>query len=674
MALAGFEPTDGTVPQFGGLHAFPNSVRDAPTDPTVPSMIEDTRGLVEQFLELNHTFALDAITNANDAIAALSMAVVPPDLPDPPAEPHIITNFSAAAGLGFDAAVALGDIIPTSEDPFVPDDVSIPDITTDLPIYTSLGLSINIPDSPTLDDVPAPVEPGLDLDLVIPDAPAQDYGGSPDLDDISLPVYVAPTLPLFGDEAPEFDTLPPDPFLGWVEPEYTSDMRDAVQSVLLEMLAGGTGLPEDVERAIWERGRTREDANALKTIDIGYTEFSARGFDHPQGQLEKLIFSVIDDSNLKINALSRDVMIKQAELEQANRNFAVEKGLSYEQIYVGIFLAIVERNFQIAKFGVETQIQVFNSAVMAFNAERDVYNLKIAKYRIDLDATLVSLKHFEALVEVEKAKAEINTSKVEAYKARVQAYSAQVDAYKAVVQAVTAKADLQKNKVDIYRAQIDAMVAKINAQRSKFEAYDSRIKGETSKVQLEDANVRVYTSQVQAWSEKANVLIKEADLGLQTNRQKLDWNIANMQRVTSYNGQLLNVIQARLSSFQANVARSVAKYNADSEAYRFNLQSQVSLGQLGIAKYQALLEQWKVRAQEIIQYGTVQAESLRAAGVMASNMVSGALAGTHVSAGLSAGTSAAQNSSRSSSDSTNNNKSISDNASYSVVHNYAHRA
>lgn len=669
LTVDGFIPATGAPPGAG----FYNSNRDAPTDPTVPALIEETGDTVREFLNLNRGFVTNAIALANDTIGNLKTAILPPQLPDPPAAPTITTSFSAELGLGFESVPDLGQLSPQSIDAFHVDAVVIPDIESDIPTHTSLGLSINIPDSPTLDTVAEPAAPGLDLTFNIPAVPAKDYGGPPDLDQITIPAYTAPVLPVFNDSAPTFATLPPQPFIQWQEPVYLSGIKDATHDVIVEMLAGGTGIPADVENAIWERGRQREDRAALGVKDAAITQWTARGFDHPQGQLNKQIIAIDDDNARKINELSRDVMVKQADMEQSNRRFAVEKGLDYERIFTAIFLAVVERNFQIAKFAVETEIQVYNLQVTAFNVERQVFEAKIAKYRVDLEAALAYLKMFEALVEVEKAKAQMNLAKVQAYEAKVKAFAAQVEAYKAVIQAAGVKADLQKNLAEIYKSQIDGMVAKLNAQRSKFEAYDSRIKGETSKVAMEEANSRVFATRMQGWSEQATVILKRADVELQGNRQTLDWNIANMQRVTALSGTQLNEIQARLASFQANTARGTAKYEADKSSKMAELQANVSLSQVAIAKYGALLEQWKVRAGEIIQYGIVSAESVRAAGQIVSNMLSGALAGTHVSAGITAGASAGQSSSRSSADNTSQTKSVSENDNYSIIHSYAHR-
>ena len=666
---------EGYVPATGGgpSSAFYNAVRDAPVDPTVPEMMEDTRSLVEEFFTTNREFADDAIALALQTIEDLKESILPPDLPAPPAAPQIITRFEAELGIGFGGDTDLGGFQPQTIEEFNPDLVELPDIEGTMPAYTGLVYAITIPPSPTLEAVPEPAAPVIDTAFEIGSPPVQDIGGAPDLDEIVLPTYTAPVIPTFDGEPPSFNVAPPNPVIQWTEPTYTSELKTAVAAVLQTMLAGGTGLAPDVENAIWDRLRAREERAGQARIAAAYMELEARGWERPQGVLDALVESIRQDVEAKLNAASRDVAIEQAQLEQKNRQFAVQATLDYERIFTAIFLAITERNFEIAKFHVETEIQVYNLQITAFNVERQVFEAKIAKFRADLDAALAYLKMFEALVEVEKAKAAINVAKVQAYEAQVKAYGARVEAYKALVQAAGVHADAQKAKADVYRAQIEGMVAKLGAQRAKFELFDAQVRGEESKVRLEGVNAQVFATRVQAWGQTADKLLKRADLDFQQNQQQLNWNIANMQRVTAFSGQELNAIQARLAAYQANTSRSTAKFQADASVAQADLQAQVTLSQLSIARFQALLEEWKTRSQEIIQYGLATAESLRSTGQIVSTMLSGTLAGLHVSAGISAGASAGQSSSRTSSDQTSQSKSTNENNNYSITHNYQHR-
>lgn len=669
FALDGYIPATGTSDP-----AFYNAILDAPVDPTVPEIMGETRDVVTEYLDLNRSWVEEALTAGRAIMDTLGSLSLPPTLPDPPLPPNITSSFSALLGLGFSSEPSLGDIAPQIVEEFEPEDVVVPDITGDLPTYVSLGLTLNIPDTPTLDAVAEPTAPTIiDIDDDLDDPPEKSYGAAPDLIEIIIPTLPTLDTPDFDAEVPTFSILAPEPVIQWQEPVYTSDIKDAVGAVIQEMLDGGTGLPSDVEQALWDRARAREDSAAAGAVETAIEEWAARGFIVPTGLLNKQVQVAREDAARKINGLSRDIAIEQANLEQKNRQFAVTAALDYEKVFTAIFLAVVERNFQIAKFAVETQLQVYRLQVEAFRVELDVFNARIAKYKADLEVSLFTLQIFRAQVEAEKAKGELNNAKVAAFKAKVDAYGSEVEAYKALVQAVGVRADVQKSKADLYRSQIEGMVAKINAQRAKFDAYDSRIKAETAKISMEGVNAQVYETRVRAWGTASENLLKQSEFDFRANQQQLEWNVANMRRVSEYTGQQLAVIQARLASFNANVQRSVASYNAQSETQRLNVQATTSAQQTAIARYQVQTDQWKTRAQEAIQFGLANIESQRAIGQMISHWISGALAGTHVSAGISATASAGQTSSRQTSSQTSQQRSVHENSNYTVQHNYQHR-
>lgn len=648
-----------------------NSVRDTPMDPIVPEFLEDSSALVDRYLALNESFARQAFSDAQTALETLSAASFPTNLPNPPDMPTISAHASISAGLNFDDVPYIGPLITSDPGVFTPDIPEVPDFAGEIPEYVQIITGVSIPDPPSVTPVTLPAVPEIDTEFTVGDAPTPDYGVSPVLTEFELPVYIPPVLPLFNEAAPTFDETPPSPVIQWAEPAYSSDVQDAVKAVLEEMLAGGTGLPPAVELALWERGREREEARGEGEVAAAIAQWSTRGFSHPPGQLNGQVIMLRDKVGRQLNDLSREVMTKQADLEQKNRQFAVSAGLDYEKIFTAVFLAIVDRNFQIAKFTVETQVQIFNMLVTAFNVEQQIYAQKILKYKTDAEAAFLEVKAFEAQVGAVKAGAEMNVALTQAFGEKVKAYSAQVEAYNSTVKAAVARSDLQKNKVELYKAQIDGVTAEVNLQREQFVAYDSKIRGETSKVQLEEANSRAYVARVQGIGEQANIIFKEVDRNIAKDRLRLDWSIANMQRITTLNGQQVSQAQVQLSGYEAVNRKAVARYEADLKSEQASLQATIELGRLQVSKYEVLSQQWRARVQEVIQMAEIVAQSQRSAAQVAANLAAGALAGIHVSAGLSASGSASQSSSRAVSDSTGHSESYS--SGYNVNHNYQHQ-
>ena len=634
---------------------FENALLNAPVDPVVPAIIASTQETVEKFLNQNQTWANSAIETANNCIAALSTMKVPEDYADPPGVTSAVANFYDPTGVHFDDPPDLGSLTVTQPDAFTPTPVTIEDVSGEIPDYVPVVTSLHIPDAPTF-ALPAgkPTAPDITLVYTAPTAPVAGYGLPPTLDALNLPTYVAPVLPAFTDVPPTFDEIAPSPIISWVEPDYTVELD--VKSVLESMLAGGTGLPPAVETAIWERGRDRETRQANATLNANMVAWSSRGFAFPPGRLNGIQIALRDETQRKLNEISREVMIKQADLEQTNRNFAVTAGINYEQMFVNLFLAVVNRNFEIQKFQVETQIQVYNLKITTFNVQNEVFKAQVDLYKVRLEEKFADIKVFEALVGAEKAKAEINTAKVQAYEAQIKAYTADIEAYNSLIKAQIAKAEFEKTRADIYKSEIDAYVAEINGMKVEFDAYDSRVKGEVAKSSLEESNARAYQARVQGIGEKANIIVKQAEATIAAQRLDLEWAVAKLNRLLNISNQELNVIQANLAKFQSINQKAVAKFDAESRGKALEFSANVEAARVNVARFSALMEQWKARAQLIISTAEVQAASLRAAGQIASNLAAGSMAGTHVSAGMTASASAGQSSSRGVSDSTNHSE------------------
>ena len=647
-----------------------NSVKDTPSDPIVPRFLEDSNNLVRGVIELNGLYAAAAFTDARSALLELGKGVFPGALPDPPEPPTLVTRAVFTAQPQFGNSFPI-EFLDSSVAPFTPAEITVPGTSDEIPVYVPVITGISVPDAPAAQSVTMPVVPTVDTEFSVPAAPAPDFGAFPDLSVFELPIYVPPVLPLFNEDAPTFDTQPPSPVIQWAEPAYSSEIQDRVKSVLEEMLDGGTGLPADVERAIWERGREREDDRSAHEIDAAIAQWTTRGFSFPPGQLNSQIIVLRDMTGRKVNELSREVMIKQADLEQKNRQFAVQSGIDYERVFTAIFLAITDRNFQIAKFAVESQIQIYNMLVTAFNVEQQVFAQQVIVFRTRLEAAFANIKAFEAQVGAVKAGADMNIALTQAFGEKVKAYATEVEAYNSTVKAETAKAELQKNKVELYKAQVDGAVAEIQGQREIFLAYDAKIRGETSKVGLEEANSRVYTARVQAIGEKARIIEKQVDAQIAKDRLLLDWNVANMQRITTLNAQQLNLRQSRVAGFEADSRRAGIQFEAEISVQRAALQAQIELSRLQVSKYETLSSQWKARITELVQMADISATSMRSAAQSASTLAAGALASSHVSAGISASGQASQTSSRAASDHTEHAERYDGN--YSVTHSFAHK-
>lgn len=160
---------------------------------------------------------------------------------------------------------------------------------------------------------------------------------------------------------------------------YDSPLLGTLQSTLSSRLAGGTGLSASVETALWDRARERELAAAQAGIDQVMGEAESLGWDLPVGVLADGVRREQRAYYDKAAALSRDIAIKQAELEQSNLNTALAPAVQLEA-------ALIDSEIKIQGLAVDAKTKLVAAAVGVFNAE-------VARFRAEIEQ---DVKHWEA--------------------------------------------------------------------------------------------------------------------------------------------------------------------------------------------------------------------------------------------------------------------------------------
>lgn len=116
-------------------------------------------------------------------------------------------------------------------------------------------------------------------------------------------------------------------FINQYFPNECGYLQAAQQWICNTIKNGGTGINPVVEQQIWarDRGRVLADARAqeIELIDA----FAARRYPIPPGAAVGAVAKIRADAAGKISQASRDVAIKQAELEVENVRFAVGKAI-----------------------------------------------------------------------------------------------------------------------------------------------------------------------------------------------------------------------------------------------------------------------------------------------------------------------------------------------------------
>lgn len=116
-------------------------------------------------------------------------------------------------------------------------------------------------------------------------------------------------------------------FINTYFPNECNYLGKAQQWICDTLTNGGTGMNPHVEDQIWQRDRARLLKDAQRTKREVLTTFAARGFPLPPGAAAGAVSLVMSETQDKIAQASRDVAIKQAEIEIENIRFAVDKAI-----------------------------------------------------------------------------------------------------------------------------------------------------------------------------------------------------------------------------------------------------------------------------------------------------------------------------------------------------------
>ncbi len=531
-----------------------------------------------------------------------------------------------------------------------------------------------VPDLPTLPQVgfvtPSDMPGALDL-ASLPDVevagfdlqpPAMDFGTAPDLvigtapalpqmrevaipdaPDVQLPdapEFLALSTHTFGgvnlhegwlaklDQVPELQLLEPAPFEFKRAPGYASELLANLKAVIAARIQGGTGLNPVVEQAIWDRSRDRETQLALAREQEVMRAAEALGFPLPSGVMAGQLADARREYHDKLSGLSRDVAIKQAELEQANVKDAIGQGLALEGQLMDQALQLDRLSFDAAKTAADHGIAAHNAALERFKALLDGYRTYAMAYETVIKAEMNKVEVYKAMLQAEQTKADINQSLVARYKAEIDGRMAAVEIYKARVQAAQTLVGLEQTRIQAGGEQIRAFVATINAETAKVELYKARAQGEATKQDAYKSQVQAYSAYTSAQAERARVAIAQAQAKIAAKgmewegwRARLSAEVAKMDAAAKQSAILVDGYRVGAHAIETKAASFMRRWEADIKQYEAG--SNISL------------QTAKLNADVAIQSNAVRLEAAKIGLTTSAQRVASAWSMVSASAGIS---------------------------------------
>jgi hypothetical protein len=234
--------------------------------------------------------------------------------------------------------------------------------------------------------------------------------------------------------------------------------------------------------------RPRLARQALSDLD----KMEEQGFALPPGTYLDARLRINTESDANERGLSREIMIKQAELAYAAGKDMMALAIQLEGKQLDIAnagRAAAVREHQVRHRGWHLDLQRQGAGLRAY---LDAYKTKVQIYTAQVQAQI-------ALVDVYKArsrpsaKAQINHELVEQYKAQIEAALSAVEIYKARIEGIRIKADIEKTKIEMYGEQVPAYSAKVNAYTAGVEGYRASLEAEKTKQPVYQSQVDAFT-------------------------------------------------------------------------------------------------------------------------------------------------------------------------------------
>lgn len=562
------------------------------------------------------TTALNNAIYVAPTISVTWNSLTPPDLPAIPDAPTMPT---------------IEFVTPSGQ----PTALSIAEPTITIDDFTDVAPTLTLPTMPTLSYGAVPTVPTAG-NVTVPDAPTIVMPADP--------VYLSLSTVSFGgvdlhaawltglENIPTLGLVSPTPYSYAPGAEYASTLLDTLQAVMLARLSGGSGLAQAVEQAIWDRARSRETSTALANEAEVMRQSEAFGFQLPSGVLAAQLRESQQNYYDKLSTLSRDVAIKQAELEQENLKQTIATGMQLEGQLVDYSYKMEQMAFQTAKEYADNAIQIYNASVENYKALLTGYQTYAGAYKTIIEGEMAKVEVYKAELQAEQTKASINSSIVEQYKAKISAGMSQVEIYKSQISAANTLVQLEQTKIGAAGEQVRAYVAQVNAETAKVEAYKAGVQAQATLVDVYKTKAQAFSAKVGAQSEKA-----KAELGR--------YNALQQAKTSEWEGYKVKVQaeSARISALGMQSSSLLDGYKAATSAIAAKAGMHTQVWETQIKDYEAsqqiAIQVAKTNNEAANNANSARMDAAKVGAQVYAQLTASAYGMAHASASLSSGAS-----------------------------------
>jgi hypothetical protein len=292
---------------------------------------------------------------------------------------------------------------------------------------------------------------------------------------------------------------------------------------------GGTGLSADVEAAIWDRDLERNEQTLEDSVDKTVQTWAKMGFSLPDGMLAHSIAELQKEYENRRIDRSREIAIKQAELEQTNLFKSLELASGLMAHIIGLEIEYEKLVLEAQNLTAKYANEYIDMQIKAYMAQVDAYKARAQVYETLIRAEIAKVELYKAELEGQKLIGDINEQTVNIYSEQMRAIAIMIDAYKAEIQAMTAELEMEKTKIEANKLQFDAWAKKADVAIAKYngevEQYKAASMVNISKAELlskqAEAEARINLAYVELKVKSLEANNREMDLKAQISMQAM---------------------------------------------------------------------------------------------------------------------------------------------------------
>mgnify|MGYP002398408969 CR=1 FL=1 len=340
----------------------------------------------------------------------------------------------------------------------------------------------------------------------------------------------------------------------------------------------------------------------------------------------------------KLPELSRDIAIKQADLEQSNLKDTIAAGMQLEGQLIDYSYKLETLSFEASKAYADNAIQIHNAAVEQFRSLLAGYQTYAQAYDTIIKAELAKVEVFKAQLQGEQAKADINNALVQQYKAQIDAQMSQVEIYRAQVGAAQTLVQLEQAKISAAGEQVRAYVAQVNAETAKVEAYKAQVQAQSTLVDMYKTKADAFSARVGAQAEQAkaelsryNALVQAKQSEWEGYKTKVQAEGERIRALGIQSGAMLDGYKAGAAAIEAEAGMHLKRWETQIKDYE--------------AGQQLMLQTAKINADVAVQANNARLDASKVGAQVYAQLTASAYGMVHASAGVSAsgGTSVSYN-------------------------------